>query len=177
MTLKPLLFFFFFFLSFASFGQTNNILQADLDDFAKDLSDEQLKRLIDYAQKLYQEPKKGSPIVLRQNKPSVFWQTSKYQLKKVEKGDILFLPFKYINTSDNPYQINTIKSNCDCVSTKVPTQDLLKNESQTLMLHIDTSKLNDHANITIIVYDNSIPRGKNYLFVNIDEIVTEKSQF
>ncbi len=152
--------------SFA-FSQTEKVLRSDLDKATKNLTDEQLARLINYAFKLQEEPtvKKRKA---RKPKAVVVWTNSKYELNNITKGNILFLPFKHTNFSDIPYVIDDIKSNCDCVTVQKPTEPLLKNESYTLMLSIDTNKIKDNKGITILIYDNSSPSGKTYLFVNVD---------
>lgn len=152
-----------------SFAQSENSLRNDLKVVARNLSDEQLARLIDYANKLQNEPTERKRKINQKPKAIVVWNNSKYELSNITKGDILFLPFKHTNFSDTPYIIKDIKSNCDCVTVQKPTKPLLKNQSSTLMLSVDTSKITDsNKGVTIMIYDNSSPNGKTYLFVNAD---------
>ena len=152
------------------FAQTKKILLDDLDQTTQDLTEEQLARLVNYAVKLRDEPIKAKKKNHKLQKPKadVVWINSKYELSNITKGDILFLPFQHTNFSDTPYVIDNIQSNCNCVTAQKPTEPLLKNESYTLMLSIDTGKIQDSKGITILLHDNSSPTGKTYLFVNAD---------
>lgn len=153
---------------FLSFAQTSKVLLDDLSEITEHLTEEQLARLINYAVKLQDEPIKKKKRKLQKQKANVVWINSKYELDNITKGDILFLPFKHTNFSDIPYIIDNIQSNCNCVTTQKPTEPLLKNESNTLMLSVDTNKIKKSQGVTILIYDNSSPTGKTYLFVDID---------
>jgi len=153
---------------FLTMAQTSKILLDDLDQVIKNLSEEQLARLINYAAKLQDEPVNKKKKKQNAPKANVVWMNSKYELPNITKGDILFLPFKYTNYSDIPYVMDKIQSNCNCVTTQIPTEPLLRNESNTLMLSIDTGKLTSNQTVTILIYDNSSPTGKTYLFVDAD---------
>ena len=149
-------------------AQTHKVLRTDLSQIANQLTEEQLARLVNYALKLQDEPVNKKKRKLEKPKANVVWTNSKYELANVTKGDILFLPFKHTNFSDVPYVIQNIQSNCNCVTTQIPTEPLLKNDSNTLMLSIDTNKIQKDKGVTILIYDNSSPTGKTYLFVNAD---------
>ena len=172
MILRPLLLLVFGCLPFMGITQTKSLLERDLQKVAAQLTEEQLARLINYAEKLQEEPKEGhtSKKGLKKERPVVFWKNSKYDFGAIDKGTILFLPFKYVNTSKPAYSITGIKSSCGCVTVNLPEDALEKTESNTLTLHVDTQKLEGETHITIIVYDNSAPNGKSYLSINADII-------
>jgi len=149
-------------------AQTSKVLHADLKKITQNLTEEQMARLVNYAVKLQDEPAQKKKPKRQEPKANVVWTNSKYELANVTKGDILFLPFKYTNFSNIPYVIDDIKSNCDCVTAQKPTEPLQKDESNTLMLSIDTNKIHNNQGVTILIYDNSSPTGKTYLFVNAD---------
>ncbi len=151
---------------FFAHAQTSNVLRTDLSKIANNLTEEQLARLVNYAVKLQEEPANKKKPKRQAPKANVVWTNSKYELSNITKGDILFLPFKYTNFSNTPYVIDDIKSNCDCVTVQIPTEPLLKNESNTIMLSIDSNKIHNEKGVTILIYDNSSPTGKTYLFVN-----------
>ena len=157
-------------LHFYAQAQTKPILLRDLNSIAQQLTEEQLARLINYGNKLILEPKEEKSTQHRTPKADVFWSNSKYTMSNITRGDILFLPFKYLNTSSTPYEIKDIKSSCGCVTVKKPTEPLLKNETSTLMLHVDTNLIKNSAPVTVLVYDNSSPSGKSYLFIEANII-------
>ena len=161
-------------LHFYAQAQIKTILIQDLDSLAQHLTDEQLARLINYGNKLILEPKEDKKNKAQTPKADVFWSNSRYSVQNITKGDILFLPFKYLNTSDTPYIIKDVKSSCGCITVKKPTEPLQKNETNTLMLHVDTRHIVNSAPVTVLVYDNSSPSGKSYLFIdaNIVESAT-----
>jgi hypothetical protein len=147
---------------------THQTLVEDLNKATEKLTDEQLARLVNYAAKLQEEPKKNHKKKAKTNSnAAVVWRKAKYNLDVIKKGTVLFLPFQYVNITEIPYNIDNIISNCGCVSVTKPDKPLLKNESNTLMLSIDTNKLNGESSITVLIYDNS-ERSKSYLFINLD---------
>ncbi len=163
-------------LHFYAHAQTKTILISDLNELAKHLTDEQLARLINYGEKLRMEPRENIKRKPKTPKADVFWSNPRYQLDNVTKGDILFLPFKYINTSSVPYVIKDIKSNCGCVTVKKPDAPLQKNETNTLLLNINTGLIKNDAPITVLIYDNSSPSGKSYLFIDANIMEASTAQ-
>jgi len=170
MKLKSFVFVVLCLAPFFLFAQPQKTMRNDLGKIIENLSDEQLARLVNYAVNLRDEPTTGEKKNRKLQKPkaNVVWLNSKYELANITKGDILFLPFKHTNFSDIPYVIDNIQSNCNCVTVQKPSEPLLKNESNTLMLSIDTNKIHNNKAVTVLIYDNSSPTGKTYLFVSAD---------
>jgi hypothetical protein len=83
----------------------------------------------------------------------------------IEEGVIIIDTFQFQNTGNAPYIIKEVKTSCDCTVLKKPEFPVMPGETSTLRVEFDSNGKAGASTPGIILYDNSVPNGRNILYL------------
>ncbi len=95
---------------------------------------------------------------------TVVWNRDTLDFGVIEEGAILLDSFSVTNTGPVPYQIRSVRSNCDCTVLRYPKTPVQPGKSATIRVEFDSRGKAGMAQPGIILYDNSTPNSRSILY-------------
>ncbi|MBU6340135.1 MAG: DUF1573 domain-containing protein [Bacteroidetes bacterium] len=174
--------------SFNLKGQQSNP-PADIRSNLKTLSDNEKLKLLEYMrhmganldkevqhtyEQLNNEKRSRALLYIEMQKTGVDAITDRTTVKftrdtvnfgEIEEGIVILDTFQFTNTGKAPYIIKEVKSSCDCTVLKRPDYPVMPGETSTLRVEFDSNGKAGSSQPGVIIYDNSIPNGRNIVYL------------
>jgi hypothetical protein len=140
--------------------QMGSDLDKEVQHTYEQLNDEKRRRAMEFIEM----KKSGAPMAVT-GSTTVRFSKDTVIFGNIEEGVIIIDTFQFQNTGNAPYIIKEVKTSCDCTVLKKPEFPVMPGETSTLRVEFDSNGKAGASTPGIILYDNSVPNGRNILYL------------